>query len=197
MITKPIENLSSCGRTFLALYPPEEALQEMLELAQSFYRTSADIKALRKVKEEQYHLTFRFFECLCEVERKAFCETIEAKLPVLKAPELAVAGIGGFPHIRKPRVIWLGLEPPSAARSLFALTEEAAEEAGLGREERPLKPHITIARVNYVGKNDYETAALKLKSAYPPRKWNLLQLMDSKLSSSGAVHSPIAVWKLK
>jgi len=44
-------------------------------------------------------------------------------------------------------VAWVGVDANDALDELQDGTEEACAAAGLGREERPFRPHITVARI--------------------------------------------------
>ena len=60
---------------------------------------------------------------------------------------LTLKGVGGFPHIRRPRIIWAGLSRDLEA--LLKLVEEleiAYEQIGIAREDRPFHPHLTLGR---------------------------------------------------
>ncbi|GAB4295826.1 MAG: RNA 2',3'-cyclic phosphodiesterase [Myxococcota bacterium] len=185
------------GRTFLALYPPDEALNEMIELSERFISSLGASKNLRVVKREQYHLTLRFFEHLTDSERNDYISALSESIGGSPPLNLSISALGGFPHINNPRVFWIGLKPIEAIRELFARVESAAEVAGLPLERRGLKPHITIARAKIVKpiKNAREVAE-KIPLPKTSRVWNELKLMDSKLASAGALHSPIAGWRL-
>jgi 2'-5' RNA ligase len=57
-----------------------------------------------------------------------------------------VRGIGAFPNLERPRVIWVGLES-AGLRAMATQIERAAVSAGLSAERRPFTPHLTIGRV--------------------------------------------------
>jgi 2'-5' RNA ligase len=58
-----------------------------------------------------------------------------------------VRGLGGFPSLRQPRVLWVGLESDGLAE-LAACVEEAMSRLGFEPERRAFAPHITLGRVN-------------------------------------------------
>ena len=60
--------------------------------------------------------------------------------------DIHVRGIGVFPNLARPRVIWVGLESTNL-RTLAAQVEVAAISAGLVREERAFTPHLTVGRI--------------------------------------------------
>ena len=97
---------------------------------------------------------------------------------------LRAEGVGGFPSRRQARVIWVGLTGDiDKLKALHAAVEEVVGQ----KEDRPLRPHLTIgrARERYrVGDWEHQQFG----------EWEVreLQLMQSKLSPKGATHTVIA-----
>ncbi len=57
-------------------------------------------------------------------------------------------GIGAFPGLERPRILWVGLAQGALeARALQARVADALASRGFAREERPWHPHLTIGRV--------------------------------------------------
>lgn len=68
-----------------------------------------------------------------------------------RAFEYEVGGLGGFPDLRRPRVVFAKVAPHP---QLTALVEEIARrlaEIGIEREARPFTPHVTLGRVKKPG----------------------------------------------
>lgn len=60
---------------------------------------------------------------------------------------LRLAALGVFPHLRRARVLWAGLEDPARTLTRLAADLDAAlEPLGYRSEARPYKPHLTLAR---------------------------------------------------
>jgi 2'-5' RNA ligase len=58
-----------------------------------------------------------------------------------------LSGVGAFPSIRQPEVIWLGIETGrEALADLAAATETACAALGWAREEKPFRAHLTLGR---------------------------------------------------
>lgn len=93
------------------------------------------------------HLTLAFLGST-PVEEVAAIESALASVASAHAPlALGARGAGTFGSPRKPRVLWVGLEgdldPLAALRHDVV---EALVPLGLRREERPFRPHLTVAR---------------------------------------------------
>jgi 2'-5' RNA ligase len=59
---------------------------------------------------------------------------------------LALGGFGVFPDQRRPRVVWVGVEPVPALELLQHRVEQAFAPLGFPTEGRPFQPHITLGR---------------------------------------------------
>jgi 2'-5' RNA ligase len=60
--------------------------------------------------------------------------------------ELEAAGVGGFPDLKQPRVLWVGLRS-EALIEVAQRVDEAAARCSFEREQRAFNPHLTIARL--------------------------------------------------
>jgi 2'-5' RNA ligase len=60
--------------------------------------------------------------------------------------DLEAAGVGGFPDLRRPNVLWVGLRSDRLAE-LAARIDETASRCGFERERRAFNPHLTIGRL--------------------------------------------------
>ena len=60
--------------------------------------------------------------------------------------EVVARGVGGFPDLIRPRVIWAGLHS-EALGALAREVEAAAERCGFERERRGWSGHLPIGRV--------------------------------------------------
>lgn len=101
---------------------------------------------VRWVEPENFHVTLKF---LGEVRREDVEPVKEAvaKAAAANGPfEAHVAGFGAFPTIRKPRVLWIGVEPSPSLRCLKQDLEWALADAGYDREARAFHPHLTLGR---------------------------------------------------
>lgn len=99
------------------------------------------------VPVENLHLTFRF---VGDVDPVSFDRLLAALAEsTLPAPfRIRLGGLGAFPKARKASVLWLDVSDPADELSeIHSVVEEACETAGLGQEERPFRPHVTLSRI--------------------------------------------------
>jgi 2'-5' RNA ligase len=131
-------------RLFVALNLPKKERDRIHRAARTLRDQGLPV---RWIDAEQYHLTLKF---LGEV-RSDRVERIEAILDRVAtgSPPFSVdlTGFGAFPTVRRPRVLWLGVEPTPALRCLKQDVEWALSDAGFDRETRAFHPHLTLGRV--------------------------------------------------
>ena len=107
---------------------------------------------------------------------------------------LAAKGIGVFPNIRRPRVIWAGLigQIETLANLQQALDAHLAD-VGFARDTRAFKYHLTLGRVKGKIASERMKAAIdKLKEfESEPFEPKQIILFKSELRHSGAVYTKV------
>jgi 2'-5' RNA ligase len=133
-------------RAFIAIDLPAS-------ISESIYKQTSGLRGkigpalVKWVTLENIHLTLKFLG-----------EVPNATLPFIKqllireadscAPfDLQVTHLGSFPNLKRPRVIWAGIQAPAVLTELSRNIEAACKRMGYPPEERPFSPHITLGRV--------------------------------------------------
>ena len=97
---------------------------------------------------ENLHLTLKF---LGGVEAARLGDVLAALRQAAAGAvpfELAIRGLGAFPSVTRPRVIWAGVvEGAAAVAELAARVDVALAGLGFPRETRPFAGHVTLGRV--------------------------------------------------
>ena len=132
-------------RTFIALELPPTVRSALRTVQQ-------DLKQLklraRWVRPESIHLTLKFLGDISPGEVDPISAAMTAAANGFSPVTLAVKGIGVFPTLKRPRVIWVGLG--GDVQSLLALQhrlEEELAEIGVARDKRSFKAHLTLGRI--------------------------------------------------
>jgi 2'-5' RNA ligase len=139
-------------RSFLAIELPKPILKKIEEVQGDLKLSRADV---RWASPGKIHLTLKFFGNIDESKIESIVEAIEG--PVKGTPPffLKVKGLGAFPHLKNPRVIWMGLAEGKDILTFFqGQLEGELEKIGFEREERPFQPHLTLGRSNSSRKRD-------------------------------------------
>lgn len=132
-------------RSFIAIDFPDETRKALEDIQKELKQSGAGV---RWIKPSSIHLTLRFLGNIhaAQVEEiaRAVAQEIRDQPPITLRP----AGLGAFPSLRKPRVIWIGMEGEvQRLTGIQARVETALEVLGFAREKRSFRPHLTIGRV--------------------------------------------------
>lgn len=123
-------------RLFAAVAIPEG-------IAEGLARRQKGLLGARWRPIESLHLTLRFFGGLSEDK----ADDLDGELArIAGAPfDLTLSGVGVFEEGMAPRAVWSGADDNPALRRLAARCETAARRAGLPRETRVFRAHVTLA----------------------------------------------------
>ncbi|MCL2670214.1 MAG: RNA 2',3'-cyclic phosphodiesterase, partial [Syntrophaceae bacterium] len=178
-------------RAFLALDHPE-ATGEAIARIQGRLRREIP-GGMRWADPQGIHLTLKFFGDVTMDQAMRAVAALEPLAAATAPFSLALAGLGGFPDLRHPRVLWLGLTGETARLLAFHQTlEQALWKIGFPREERPFRPHLTLARLKPGGPRGLtglDRGMTKGGQAEKPFCAPSLSLMRSTLMPQGAIYT--------
>jgi len=186
-------------RTFIAIELPEEVHRGLARVQGELKRSHPPV---RWVSPEKIHVTLKFLGEIPAEQVETVCQAT-ARVAASTAPfELEAAGAGVFPNLRRPRVVWVGVQGDlSALHALQASLERELAQAGFPREERPFSPHLTLGRVQEraapaeARSLGQAVAALEVPSL---GRWRVEQVvvMRSDLRPEGPMYTPMRVLRL-
>jgi 2'-5' RNA ligase len=184
-------------RLFIAINIPKKEKERIHRSARALREQSFPV---RWVPANLFHLTLKF---LGEVRPSDLSEVESVLERVTQTNEwftMEIGGFGAFPTIRRPRVLWVGIEPSPALRCLKQDLEWGLSEKGFERDTRAFHPHFTLGRAKaedgagaFRGL-DRLASEMTYQSAVQVRK---VDLMESHLSSSGPRHEILTSFLLK
>jgi 2'-5' RNA ligase len=132
-------------RSFLAIELPKGILNKIEEIELDLRSTHADV---RWVNPEKIHLTLKFFGNIEESMIDSILKSIEEPTQNTNPFSLKVRGIGAFPNLKNPRVIWMGLvDGKEVLASFQKQIDNQLREIGFQPENRPFRPHLTLGRM--------------------------------------------------
>lgn len=103
---------------------------------------------LRWITPETAHLTLHFLGDTPPEEVEILRMALPAVIAEHGAFALRTAGLGVFPKLLSPRVLWLGLWGPAhRLESLYNDLGDYLDEMQFPIEEKPYQPHITLGRL--------------------------------------------------
>jgi len=133
-------------RIFLAINPPEEVRRRVWEATASLREASPGVAW---VPEPKIHLTLKFLGETPDAGIPDLIESMTAMARTHAAPMVHLSTVGAFPNFRRPRVIWMGIEPEPRLELLHHDVELACDALGHELEGRPYRPHLTLGRVRH------------------------------------------------
>lgn len=132
-------------RLFIALDIPEEARSLLAAIVEEH---RGDLPEARWVKAENLHITLKFIGDYEEEKLDRLSNEIRKTAALGSSFRAALGGCGGFPSSRKARVLWVGMRDGQEEAAVMAgKLDSRLEKAGVERESRPFRGHLTLARL--------------------------------------------------
>jgi 2'-5' RNA ligase len=182
--------VSEYVRAFMAFDIENESVKKKLTEAQRLLaQTGADLKL---VEPENIHMTIRF---LGDIPLSMADKISEEMQKVQFLPfNVHINGLGVFPDLRFPRVVWAGItEGADQLGSVFTQLEPRLRGLGFTPDPKGFSPHLTIARV-HSGRNKAQLAEFVQKNAkydFGTVKAQCLRLKRSELTPKGPIYSTL------
>lgn len=164
-------------------------------LARAVEQLRAVARDVAWVAPANFHLTLKFLGEVPETRLAELTAALAAAAAPLASFGLDVQGLGAFPSLTRPRVIWAGTgEGAPALAALAARVEAALEPLGFPPEARPWSGHVTLGRVRVPRLQPALAAALRAGAAHPFGRLAVVRvsLMQSQLARSGARYAELA-----
>lgn len=175
-------------RTFIAIDLPDDIRGRMHAAISSLDHGSREVNW---VKPENIHITLKFLGNTEPGTIEKIKEAIGSSVAGIKPMLLSINGIGGFPSLKSPRVLWAGvLENPELTR-LHANIEERLTTAGFERDSRVFHPHITLCRIKSI-RDSMELGAAANASGIAIKETftaDSVTIYSSVLSSQGSTYT--------
>ena len=188
-------------RLFVAVEIDKSVVAALAEFGSTLRRraqTLASAARISWVSPEQLHVTSRF---IGEVDDKKAAVIAGALLGELAIDpfDVVLEGAGAFPERGAPRVLWAGIS--TGVAELGALETEVSRrllDCGVPRQDRPYRPHVTLARVR-------EPAGLRTPALFETladrrfgtTRVEAITLFQSRTSPKGAVYTPLHRTRLR
>ena len=188
-------------RAFIAVELPDE-------VTSGLHRLQAELKSaghtfVKWVAPGGIHLTLKFLGNVSSKKVAEITRAMEEACHEGASFQLEIGGLGAFPDLKRPRVLWLGIG--GDVDKLVALQQRidaALGPLGFAQERRPFTPHLTLARLREETspqcRRDFGELVIKTTFEFNHTiSVSSLSLMRSQLLPGGAAYSRLAEVKLK
>ena len=187
-------------RSFIAIELPEEIKRGLARLRGELEREEHTF--VKWVDVEGIHLTLKFLGNIPLKRVAEITNAMEEATQGISPFHLEISGLGAFPDLKQPRVLWVGIGGDiDKLSSLQQKIDSALASLGFAKEECPFMPHLTLARVRQ-GASPLERKALGeiVMSASFETKFmvavDAISLMRSQLTPTGAIYTRLAAVEL-
>ena len=182
--------MSESIRSFLAFDIESDTVLKRLANAQSLLvQAGADVKL---VEPQNIHFTVRFLGNITPATAEKIFEEMKK---IQFAPfNVKINGLGVFPDLRYPRVVWAGItDGADQLKNVFSQLEPRLRGLGFTPDAKGFSPHLTIARVRS-GRNKAQLAQFITENtdyAFGAVNAKCLRLKKSDLTPRGPVYSTL------
>ncbi len=177
-------------RTFIAIEIPEDIKKKIASIVDNL---KDRLPGLSWVRPATLHVTVKFLGGVEKERIEPIKEILERIGSETRPFELTIAGMGGFPSLRMPRVLWIGIEISQELAELHRKVTQEISGLGFEEEKRPFRPHLTICRA----RDEAQRRRLSRELArFEPAICETfvaegIILFKSELNPGGAIHTPL------
>ena len=136
-------------RTFIAVDIPSH-IQQTIQQKTELLRKDLGASLVRWVAVENVHLTLKFLGDVSSANIDMLTQMLRAEAELVHAFDMQVTGLGFFPGLKRPRVLFIGIQAPAGLEALNRGIESACARLGYesnAEGKRGFSPHLTIGRV--------------------------------------------------
>ncbi|MEW6145861.1 MAG: RNA 2',3'-cyclic phosphodiesterase [Thermodesulfobacteriota bacterium] len=176
-------------RLFIAALLPHEIRARMDEYLEAVMPLCEGVKW---EKNDKLHVTLKFLGNVEDSKVPEIASIIGGLSRNYSPFETSISGVGGFPDLRNPRILYIGLSENQELSSFQSGIEESLEPLGFPRETHKFVPHVTIGRIK---------SRIRIKEPLPqPEACNFsiseIGVMKSETRRDGSVYTPLHIFHL-
>ncbi|MGC9471214.1 MAG: RNA 2',3'-cyclic phosphodiesterase [Bacteroidales bacterium] len=178
-------------RTFIGVpLPAGREMRNLLREWAGFFARSS----IKWADPAHWHLTLAFLGDTTPAQAENIGKELSARWGNLPAFSIRLRGLGLFGGLNRPRVIWIGVDDEEGMlQRLKVDADETASRYGFEPDERPFRPHLTLARPRLIREKNH---LRELMEKYHDHDWGDVVVkevifFESRLRPEGAVHLPL------
>jgi 2'-5' RNA ligase len=179
-------------RTFVAIELSDAVRTAIRRLIGELSQSRAKVKW---VDPGAAHLTVKFLGNVEERQIHEVCGATSECVRQLPVFRLECSGVGAFPQLSRPRIIWIGIQDPEGVLAeMHSRLEGALAGLGFPAEPRQFRPHVTLGRLQAGGRGHEDLISL-IQQRGDARAGSLdvaeLVVFSSELTPTGPKYIPL------
>jgi len=187
-------------RSFIAIELPSGIKAELASIEERL--KIRPYSFVKWVDPEGIHLTLKFLGNVASTTVPEIAEALTKVAQRISPFNLQMGGLGAFPNLRRPQVIWVGIGGEVEKSAILQRDIDAAlAPLGFPPESRSFSPHLTLGRLRE-GASPQErqklgqwVSSIKFEGSLS-FEVDALSLMKSQLTPRGAIYSQLASMRL-
>jgi len=129
-------------RAFVAVDLEPQTIQQ---IAEAIAQLRPRMPGIRWLPPTNFHLTLKFLGDIDEAKVAPIAAALESDLYPFSCFTINAKGLGVFPDLKRPRILWVGLVG-GELNALASRVEKALAPFGFAPERRAFTPHLTVGR---------------------------------------------------
>lgn len=176
-------------RTFIAVAVPTSP-----ELRRVIADLDSMGSALKAVSAEHLHITLKFLGDTPPEQVPAITAILKEVVAEFSPFAFELIGLGAFPRVERPTVIWAGVDGGEPLVALSDKLEDRLMDLGYEPETRTFTPHLTLARVRRKPPDDlFDLFTRHESTRFATVPVNALTFYESQLTPDGPTYTSLAV----
>jgi len=187
--------MSSTLRTFICIELSTEMRRKLGAMIAQLSRATPE-RAVRWDKAEKIHLTLKFLGDTRQEDVPRIEEALANATRDIKKFSFTPDGLGCFPNLKQPRVVWVGVKDSSALIAMQNRIETHIVPLGFPKEDRAFSPHITLGRVRREASRAEaasvgEAVRARANQTFGTESVSRVILMKSDLQRDGSIYTQL------
>ncbi len=176
-------------RAFVEVRLATTVVEEIAKVRAALQDAKGDI---RWARVEGLHLTLKFLGDISRGQVGPILTALHEALQEQPPLRVLAQGLGAFPNLKRPRVLWVGLSG-AGLKELGEAVETALMPLDFPPEEREFTPHLTLGRVRSLRGWERVLAVIKTyeQTYFGESMVHEVTLYQSDLRPDGAIYSPL------
>lgn len=153
-------------------------------------------RSVRWDKADKIHLTLKFLGDTRLEDVPRIGEALVSATRDVKKFSFAPDGLGCFPNLKQPRVVWVGVKDSAALIEMQNRIETHIVPLGFLKEDRAFSPHLTLGRVRREASRAEaasvgEAVRVRANQTFGVESVSRVILMKSDLQRGGSIYTQL------